>query len=85
MDNNQPPFGNTLDGTDVSLMPEPSAITYTNALKPGGFDLGLGFGDETALENFDFDSFLQNPNEDGFGALGGDFDFHSVTEVGGDL
>jgi hypothetical protein len=59
--------------------------TSPNVSKPS-FDLGnLGFGDETALENFDFDSFLQNPNDDNFSGLGGDFDFHSVTEVGGDL
>ncbi|KAF2820239.1 hypothetical protein CC86DRAFT_305239 [Ophiobolus disseminans] len=49
----------------------------------GGFDLGLGFGDEGALENFDFDSFLQNPNDDGGFALSGDFDFNHVPEVGG--
>ncbi|KAH8723163.1 hypothetical protein GQ44DRAFT_774218 [Phaeosphaeriaceae sp. PMI808] len=53
---------------------------------PVPFDLGLNtFADETALENFDFDSFLQNPNDDAFGSLSGDFDFHNVTEVGGDM
>ncbi|KAF1914409.1 hypothetical protein BDU57DRAFT_294075 [Ampelomyces quisqualis] len=50
------------------------------------FDLGnLDFGGEATLENFDFDTFLQNPNDDTFGGLGGDFDFNHVTEVGGDL
>jgi hypothetical protein len=78
-----PPFGN-IDGPDVSVMLRPTR-TSPNVSKPS-FDLGnLGFGDETALENFDFDSFLQNPNDDNFSGLGGDFDFHSVTEVGGDL
>jgi len=64
-----PPFGTGLDAGN-----DPS------------FDLGnLDFGAETALENFDFDSFLQNPNDDTFGGLAGDFDFNHVTEVGGDL
>jgi hypothetical protein len=55
----------------------------TNLLKPA-FDLGnLGFDDGAALENFDFDSFLQNPNDDNFG-MSTDFDFNHVTEeVGG--
>jgi hypothetical protein len=85
MDNNQPPFGNTLDGADVSARQGLYTVKYANVVQPGGFDLGLGFGDETALENFDFDSFLQNPNDDGFGGLSGEFDFTHVTEVGGDL
>lgn len=41
------------------------------------FDLGLGFGEDTALENFDFDSFLQNPGGDDFDPMGGGFDFTS--------
>jgi hypothetical protein len=78
-----PPFGN-IDGPDVSFLSK-LMRTSSNISKPS-FDLGnLGFNDETALENFDFDSFLQNPNDDNFGGLVGDFDFHSVTEVGGDL
>jgi hypothetical protein len=83
MDNGQPPFGNTLDGSDVSILMSPSKCIYTDIPKPNGFDLGLTFGDEGALENFDFDSFLQNPNDDGGFALSGDFDFNHVPEVGG--
>jgi hypothetical protein len=64
----QPPFGNSLDGTDAP------------------FDLGgFNIDDNAALENFDFDSFLQNPNDDGGFGMGSDFDFGHVTEVGGDL
>jgi hypothetical protein len=55
----------------------------TDNYKPS-FDLGtFGLDDGAALENFDFDSFLQNPNDDNFG-MSGDFDFNHVTEeVGG--
>jgi hypothetical protein len=78
-----PPFGNSLDGADVSFL-VPFTTTAANTLKPA-FDLGnLGFDDGAALENFDFDSFLQNPNDDNFG-MSADFDFNHVTEVGGDL
>ncbi|KAF2033103.1 hypothetical protein EK21DRAFT_59444 [Setomelanomma holmii] len=49
------------------------------------FDLaGFDLNDNAALENFDFDSFLQNPNDDAFN-MGTDFDFNHVTEVGNDL
>ena len=80
-----PPFGTGLDaGNDVSIVSLFHNV-YLLTSKPS-FDLGnLDFGAETALENFDFDSFLQNPNDDTFGGLAGDFDFNHVTEVGGDL
>ena len=46
--------------------------------------MGLNF-EEGALDNFDFDSFLQQPGDDnGFG-MGGDFDFEHVQGVGGEL
>ncbi|KAH7080106.1 hypothetical protein BKA63DRAFT_234945 [Paraphoma chrysanthemicola] len=62
----QPPFGNSLDGSDAP------------------FDLTFGMDDNAALENFDFDSFLQNPADDAFG-MNGDFDFGHVTEPVGEL
>jgi len=50
------------------------------------FSLGdFGLDDGAALENFDFDSFLQNPNDGDFG-MTSEFDFNHVTEeVGGGL
>jgi hypothetical protein len=46
------------------------------------FDLAnLGFDNGAALENFDFDSFLQNPNDGNLGALSVDFDFNHVPEA----
>lgn len=46
-------------------------------------DLGLGFGDDNALENFDFDSFLHvGDDSNGLGGFGGDFGFE--VEAGGD-
>tara|TARA_R110002003_G_scaffold112_18_gene9723 strand:+ start:29154 stop:29357 length:204 start_codon:yes stop_codon:yes gene_type:complete len=60
-------------------------LTTTNFFK-APFDLGgFNIDDNAALENFDFDSFLQNPNDDGGFGMGSDFDFGHVTEVGGDL
>lgn len=49
------------------------------------FDLGFTLEEGGALENFDFDSFLQNPNDDTSFGINGDFDFNHVPEVGGDL
>lgn len=51
--------------------------------EPGFDNLNLGFGDDNALENFDFDSFLHvGDDSNGFGGLGGDFGFE--VEAGGD-
>ncbi|KAF1943529.1 hypothetical protein EJ02DRAFT_129700 [Clathrospora elynae] len=58
---------------------------FGNIEDPNGFDLNLGFGDETgALENFDFETFLHTNDNDGFGNLG-DFDFPNTAEVVGDM
>jgi hypothetical protein len=62
--NNQPPFGNPLDGIEVSSGEYLFMMWYTNILESGGFDLGLRSGDETALENFDFNAFLQKSYDD---------------------
>ncbi|KAF2677587.1 hypothetical protein K458DRAFT_395859 [Lentithecium fluviatile CBS 122367] len=46
-------------------------------------DISLGFGDDSALENFDFDSFLHvGDDSNGLGGFGGDFGFE--VEAGGD-
>ncbi|KAF1973644.1 hypothetical protein BU23DRAFT_127975 [Bimuria novae-zelandiae CBS 107.79] len=47
-------------------------------------NLGLGFDDSSALENFDFDSFLHvGDDSTGFGSLGADFGFEGSIEAGG--
>ncbi|KAJ4990971.1 SOM1 protein [Stagonosporopsis vannaccii] len=53
-------------------------------LTEGSFDIGLGFGDgDTALENFDFDSFLHTGEDSGgFGSLVGFDDFTNGVEAG---
>jgi hypothetical protein len=77
-----PPYGNSLNEADVSFL-IPFTATSANVSKPA-FNLGdFRFDDRDALENFDFDSFLQNPNDDTFG-MSADFDFNNVTEVVGD-
>jgi hypothetical protein len=78
------PFGN-IDGPDVSVQLGFRVVQRADERKSSS-DLGnLGFSDDTALENFDFDSFLQNPNDDSFRGLGGEFDFNHVSEAYGDL
>lgn len=81
MDNGAPPFGNLEADVRATLCSQNNA----NIVKPSTFDLGFNLVEEGgALENFDFDSFLQNPNDDAAFNLGGEFDFNHV-EVGGDL
>ncbi|KAJ4292502.1 hypothetical protein N0V90_009164 [Kalmusia sp. IMI 367209] len=49
------------------------------------FDLNLGFDDSSALENFDFDSFLHvGDDTTAFGSIGNDFGFGDTLEAGGD-
>lgn len=52
-------------------------------LTEGSFDIGLNFGDgDTALENFDFDSFLHTGEDSGgFGSLVGFDDFTNSVEA----
>jgi hypothetical protein len=46
-------------------------------------DLNFSLGDDNALENFDFDSFLHvGDDTNGFNGLAGDFGFE--VEAGGD-
>jgi len=76
MDNNVPPFGNLESEVCCSFLLSVPA----NSLPQSTFDLNLNF-EEGGLENFDFDSFLQNPNDnDGF-ALGNDFTFDPDVPV----
>lgn len=51
-------------------------------LMENSFDIGLNFGDgDTALEDFDFDSFLHTGEENGgFGSLVGFDDFTNHVE-----
>jgi hypothetical protein len=83
LDMGGPPFGSI--GDDVSnfcfaLTPFQKA----NAYQPN-FELGLGFGDDNALENFDFDSFLHvGDDSNGLGGFGGDFGGDFGLEAGGD-
>lgn len=83
---------NQQNGQPQQVQQQPTQPPQQNDMPPFGnlgengdpsFDLGLGFGDDTALENFDFDSFLQNPGEDSFDPMAGGFDFNSVAEVDG--
>ncbi|KAH7390811.1 hypothetical protein DE146DRAFT_144020 [Phaeosphaeria sp. MPI-PUGE-AT-0046c] len=80
------------NGQPQQVQQQPTQPPQQNDMPPFGnlgengdpsFDLGLSFGDDTALENFDFDSFLQNPGEDSFDPMAGGFDFNSVAEVDG--
>lgn len=57
---------------------------HSNTMQPS-LDFNMNF-EEGALGDFDFDSFLQQPGDDGaFGNLTQDFDFHNVAEVEGGL
>jgi hypothetical protein len=60
----------------------PQGLPSNAVQDQGSFDLGMAPGDnDSALENFDFDSFLQT-KDDGI-APGDDFDFSHAVEVGG--
>ncbi|KAH6643141.1 hypothetical protein C7974DRAFT_118002 [Boeremia exigua] len=68
--------------------PPPAAPMANDApfgdLTENSFDIGLNFGDgDTALENFDFDSFLHTGEDSsGFGSLVGFDDFTNGVEAG---
>jgi hypothetical protein len=76
-----PPFGD-MDGPDVSACFGFCVVQRADEMKPS-FDLGnLGFDDEKALEQFDFDRFLRNPNDDKFSRLA-ESNFQGLDGIGG--